>query len=83
MGANRILLRLVLEDEISRAQSLEVDFRGVANVVIRVSTLDLVQLEEGPLELVLNLLLMQAVLQRAHMLHVSVAHGIDVRHRKI
>ena len=59
------------------------DFGGVADVVIWVASLDFIHLEESPLELVIDLFLMQAVLQRAHMLHICVAHGIDMSHGKI
>lgn len=59
------------------------DFGGVADVMIRVASLDFTHLEESPLELVIDLFLMQAILQRAHMLHICVAHGIDMCHRKI
>ena len=70
MGANLILFRFVFEDEVTRAKCLEVDFGGVTDVVIRVASLDFTHLEESPLELVIDLFLMQAILQRAHMLHI-------------
>ena len=80
MGFDDQLLGLVLENEVSGAKRLEVDFRWVPHVVVWVAALDLVEFDEGPGELVIHFSLSERLLECD--LRLLGIHRFDLRHGK-
>ena len=77
-----ICLSLVLEDVVACAQCRQVDFSGVSHVVVRISSLDLVEDGERLLELVFNELMLhlQCIVQLN--LWVSLFDTLNLIHRQ-